>query len=369
MTAVPATGQLTAHALRRAVFRELRVASIEPLTDDSMALTFEVPAELREEFEFVQGQHVSVRCLAAGDDLRRSYSICTAAGSGVLKVGVKVLPGGAFSTYAQQRMRVGETIDVLTPTGGFNVPLDPARRRHHVAIAAGSGITPILSIMATTLEREPLSAFTLVYGNRTSATIMFLEELEDLKNRFPTRLQLISVLSREPTATALFNGRIDSAKLEALLEGLIPPETVDEWFVCGPLGLVTTVKEVLPGRGVDAHHVHSELFHSEPVVRRDDAVATEAGSAEVTVVLDGRTTTLSMPLFGAPVLDAVLAVRSDAPFACRGGVCGTCRARLVEGTVRMDQHYALEDEEIESGVVLTCQSHPTSERVVLDYDL
>lgn len=369
MSAAPTTATLSAHALRRAVFHQLRVASIEPLTDDSVALTFEVPAELRDEFEFVQGQHVSVRCAAAGDDLRRSYSICTAAGSGVLRVAVKVLPDGAFSTYAQQRLRPGESIDVLTPTGGFNVPLDPTLERHHVGIAAGSGITPILSILATTLEQEPLSTFTLVYGNRTSATIMFLEELEDLKNRHPARLQLITVLSREPTAVELFNGRLDVAKLEALLAGLLPPDSVDEWFVCGPLGMVSTTREVLAGHGVDAHHVHSELFHSEPVAHRDDAVAADAGTAEVTVKLDGRSTTLSVPRAGLPVLDAVLGVRSDAPFACRGGVCGTCRARLLEGTVRMDQHYALEDEEIDAGVVLTCQSHPTSDRVVLDYDL
>ena len=364
----------------RAVFHELRVSAVEPLTDDSVAITFEVPEELREEYDFTCGQHLSLRCLAAGDDARRSYSICTPQGSGRLTVGVKLLDGGVFSTHATTVMRPGDVVEVMTPAGRFGVPLDPAAERSYAAVAAGSGITPVLSIIATTLAVEARSRFTLLFGNRTSRSIMFLEELEDLKNTHPDRFTLCHVLSREDQEVELFNGRLDADRLRAFLAGLIPVETVDEWFLCGPAAMVREARAVLTEAGADARHVHSELFHAEtsaspspdrapgnPAVHpegRSDAPTSTA----VTIILDGRTSTFTMPRRGPSVLDAALSVREDAPFACKGGVCSTCRARCVAGEVRMDRNWALEESELEAGYVLACQSHPLTDALTLDFD-
>ena len=364
---------------RRATIHPLRVAGIEPLTNDAVAIEFEVPPDLADEYDFVQGQHISLRCTDAGDDVRRSYSVCTAAGSGRLRVAVKCLPGGAFSAYARDRLRAGDVIEVVTPTGHFNTPLDAGRGRRYAMIAAGSGIAPILSVLATVLEREPLSSAVLIYGNRTVADIMFLEELEDLKNVHPERFALYHVLSREEQEVALFHGRIDAERLDVFLEQLVPPSDVDEWFLCGPRGLIDTVRAELVRRSVDPAHIHTELFHTESIEKarereasdsnRQRELASDGGAtAEVTVILDGRRSTFTMGRLGEPVLDAALLVRSDAPYACKGGVCGTCRAQLVEGSVAMEQCYALEQSEIDAGFVLACQSHPTSERVVLDFD-
>ena len=357
---------------RHAVFHELRVAAIDPLTEDSVAITFEVPSSLRDDYQFVQGQHLSLRCTAAGDDVRRNYSICTPAGSGTLRIGVKRIPGGVFSSHAQTALRVGDPIEVMTPTGRFHVPLDPTRARHHVAIAAGSGISPILSLIATTLSVEPRSRVTLLAGNRTSASIMFLEELEDLKNRHASRFAMYHLLSREAGEIEILNGRIDARKLEVFLDSLIPPGGVDEWYVCGPPAMIGACRTVLAGRGVDGARIHSELFHAEGAVlrpdQRDDQPIQGSGSARVTVVLDGRGSTMVMPRSGEVILDAALRIRGDAPYACRSGVCGTCRARLTEGSVRMDHCYALEQSEIEAGFVLACQSHPVTDTVTLDFD-
>ena len=362
---------------RRATIYPLRVAQVEPLTDDAVAIELDVPPELAEDYDFVQGQHISLRCVDAGDDVRRSYSICSAAGSGRLRVAVKCLPGGVFSAYARDRLRSGDVVEVVTPTGHFNTPLDPAAERRYAMIAAGSGIAPVFSIIATVLDREPLSSVVLIYGNRTVADIMFLEELEDLKNVHPERFALYNVLSREEQDVALFHGRLDRDRLGVFLDELVPPGDVDEWFLCGPRGLVDSARELLMEWGVDPSRVHAELFHTESIeAARERATAdagplarTDAGaSAKVTIVLDGRRSTFTMDRRRERVLDAALRVRSDAPYACRGGVCGTCRAKLLEGTVAMEQCYALEQSEIDSGFVLACQSHPTSDSVVLDFD-
>jgi len=361
----------TAH--RRATIHPLRVSAVEPLTADAVAIAFEVPPELAADYRFVHGQHVSLRCAEVGDDVRRSYSICSPAGSNRLRVAVKRLPGGVFSAYAHERLRPGDVVEVVTPTGHFNTPLDPMQARSYAMVAAGSGITPILSIIATVLEAEPLSMVTLIYGNRTVAEIMFLEELEDLKNAHPDRFTMYHVLSREEQEVELFSGRIDRDRLRMFLDELLPPESVDEWFLCGPRAMTDAARGLLVERGVDARHVHAELFHAEgmgtAVAAGPAPAPSPAGTAaEVTVILDGRRSTFPVEPEGERILDAALRVRADAPYACKGGVCGTCRAKLVSGTVRMDQHYALEDAELDAGFVLACQSHPTSERVVLDFD-
>jgi ring-1,2-phenylacetyl-CoA epoxidase subunit PaaE len=364
---------------RRATIHPLRVAGIEPLTNDAVAIEFEVPPDLVDDYDFVQGQHISLRCTDAGDDVRRSYSICSAAGSGSLRVAVKCLPGGVFSAYARDRLRPGDVVEVVTPTGHFNTPLDAGLARRYAMIAAGSGIAPILSVLATVLEREPLSSAVLVYGNRTVADIMFLEELEDLKNLYPERFALYHVLSREEQEVELFHGRIDADRLSVFLDRLVPPSDVDVWFLCGPRGLIDPARAELVQRGVEPANIHAELFHTESIemarereasdANRQSAVAAEGEAAsEVTIILDGRRSSFTMGRLGERVLDAALRVRSDAPYACKGGVCGTCRARLVEGSVAMEQCYALEQSEIDAGFVLACQSHPTAERVVLDFD-
>jgi ring-1,2-phenylacetyl-CoA epoxidase subunit PaaE len=358
-------------ATRHAVFHPLRVADVERLTDDAVAITFEVPPELAEDYRFVQGQHLTVRTDLAGDDVRRNYSICAPVSSGRLRIAVKRLDGGAFSAYALDRLVPGDTLEVMTPTGRFFTGLDPTRTRHYCCIAAGSGITPLLSIVATTLESEPHSSVTLLYANRTSRSVMFLEELEDLKDRYRDRFHLVHVLSREPQEVEMFSGRLDGARLQRFLDTILPADTVDEWFLCGPYDMVTELRGTLTAAGVDPGHVHTELFHvgdAPPRPRRVDVPEQVREGADVTIVLDGRRSTFRLGAEGPPVLEAALEVRSDAPFACKGGVCGTCRAKVVEGSVQMDQNWALEPDEVDRGYVLTCQSHPTSQRLVLDYD-
>jgi ring-1,2-phenylacetyl-CoA epoxidase subunit PaaE len=354
---------------RRPVFHTLAVRSVEPVTDDAVTITFDVPPELESEYAFVQGQHLTIRTNLAGDDERRSYSICSPAGSGTLRIGVKVIRGGHFSEFALRQLRPGDALDVMTPAGRFHTPLDPSNANHYCAVAAGSGITPILSIAATTLATEPYSRFTLLYGNRTSRSVMFVEELEDLKDRHPDRFHLVHVLSREPSDSALLSGRIDRDRFTSITAALVPIDTVDEWFLCGPYAMVIGLRDVLAESGVEMTHIHSEIFHVETISpgAREDRDGDGTGS-DVTIVLDGRRSSFTLATSDIPVLDAAIRVRSDAPFACKGGVCGTCRAKLVSGTVVMDTNYALEPEEVAAGYVLTCQSHPTSPEVVLDYD-
>ena len=360
-----------------AVFHPLTVAAIEPLTEDSVAITFDVPDELRADYAFMQGQHLTIRTELAGDDVRRNYSICAPVASGVLRIAVKRLPGGAFSEHALDVLKVGDVLDVMTPSGRFFTELAPDNRKHYVCVAAGSGITPILSIVASTLETEPHSSVTLIYANRTSRSVMFLEEVEDLKDRYPDRFQLIHILSREPQDVELFSGRLDVARMSRLLAGVVPPETVDEWFLCGPFEMVSDLRKLLVSEGVAKRAIHAEVFHVEagPPARRTPAEPREptdqtpaAGASKVTITLDGRRSSFELAPGGPVVLEAALQVRADAPFACKGGVCGTCRAKVVEGSVEMDTNWALEPDEVDRGYVLTCQSHPTSDTVVLDYD-
>lgn len=348
-------------------FHSLRVADVERLCDDAVALTFEVPAELAGDYAFVPGQNLTLRrIMAGGADERRSYSICAAEG-GPLRIGVREVPGGLFSTWLVEGVRPGDAVEVLPPAGAF--ALAPRDLGRHVLIAAGSGITPVLSIAASVLAREGTSAV-LFYGNRRTDTVMFTEELADLKDRYPTRFELVHVLSQEPREVELFSGRLDTDRLKALLSALVEVDAVDHWWLCGPHGMIVSARAVLGGLGVLPERVHHELFYADepapPPVREADLVPSGPVS-EVTVILDGRTTTLTLPR-GVAILDSVQRTRADLPFACKGGVCGTCRAKITEGETRMRRNFALDPDEVEKGYVLTCQALPVSDRVTVDYD-
>jgi ring-1,2-phenylacetyl-CoA epoxidase subunit PaaE len=354
-------------------FHPLRICDVRPETSQAVSLAFEIPPELAEVYRFRQGQFITLRTLLDGQEIRRSYSICAGLDDGELRVAIKRVAGGSFSNFALDALRPGATVDVFPPEGRFHTPLDPAQRKHYVAFAAGSGITPVLSHARTILAREPASRFTLVYGNRARDTTMFFEALEDLKDRYLDRLQLFHVFSREHQEIPLFNGHIDRAKCAELLETLIPPAGIDEAFVCGPDSMIDEVIAALVLAGVAREHVHTERFGvpGTPAGRRVETVQVDedsAGAVEVTVIIDGQRRNLRVPHEGTAILDAALAAGLDLPYACKSGVCCTCRAKLLEGTVRMDHNYTLEEAELVRGFVLTCQSHPTSERVVVSYD-
>ena len=350
---------------RSAAFHALRVAQVEPLTDDAVAVTFAVPEELRETFAFAAGQSLTLRRFVDGREERRNYSICSAAGEPP-RIGVREVPDGLFSRWLVREVGPGTEIDVQPPTGSFRADATQAAR--HLCIAAGSGITPMLSIASTVLT-NPGSSVTLLYGNRTSASVMFLEELADLKNRHGARFDLVHVLSREPRDVELFSGRLEGERLRTILEALVPLAEVDHVWLCGPFAMVADAREVLGGLGVPPERVHVELFYVDeppPELRHEDPAAS-GETTEVTIVLDGRSSTTPLPR-DRTILDAAQATRSDLPFACKGGVCGTCRARVCDGEVDMRRNYALEPAEVEAGFVLTCQSYPVSEQVTVDYD-
>jgi ring-1,2-phenylacetyl-CoA epoxidase subunit PaaE len=347
----------------------LRVNSVEHLTHDSVVVEFEG------EMGFLAGQHLTLRRAVDGKELRRTYSICASARSGDLRIGVKRLDGGAFSTWVNDSLAPGDVVEVAAPAGRFSPRLDPAAGRRYVAVAAGSGITPIFSIVSTILDLEPASTVALWYGNKTSRDIMFLEELCDLKDRYADRFEVLFFLSREEQEVELLSGRIDSQRFKRLLAELQPASEVDEWYLCGPFTMVGEVRAALGEAGVDVGHIHAELFHVDGELPRAARAARSAlhkewdgRTSQVTIVLNGRATTVTVPFDGDPVLDSLIAARSDAPFSCTSGVCGTCRARVVEGAVEMDVAYALEPDETARGYVLMCQSHPTTDEVRLEIE-
>ncbi|MFD5795484.1 2Fe-2S iron-sulfur cluster-binding protein [Streptomyces diastatochromogenes] len=350
-------------------FHPLPVAVVDRLTDDSVALTLAVPPELREEYRHAPGQHLALRRREDGVEIRRTYSICSpapdpaGAGPDTLRVGVRLVEGGAFSTYALKEVGVGDELEVMTPAGRFT--LEPAPGLY-AAIVGGSGITPVLSIVSTLLAREPEARFCLIRSDRTAASTMFLEEAADLKDRYPERLQLVTVLSREEQQAGLPSGRLDRERLTGLLPALLPVDQVAGWFLCGPFGLVEGAEKALRELGVDRARIHEEIFHVDAGAVPAATVPVPAHST-VTARLDGRGGTWPVQ-DGESLLETVLRNRPDAPYACKGGVCGTCRAFLVSGEVRMDRNFALEAEETDAGYVLACQSHPLTERVELDFD-
>ena len=391
---------------RRASFHNLTVAEVRRLTDDAIEVTFGVPAELAGQFDYLPGQYVALRTTLPDEngephEVRRSYSICAEPrsfedGSSEIRVAIKKDLGGLFSTWANAELKAGDVLDVMSPQGAFisrhgkdgspvqhnvmnsmNHPEELAGEPgNFVAIAAGSGITPVIAIARTLLAANPETTFDLVYANKAAMDVMFLEELADLKDKYPTRLALHHVLSREQRIAPLMTGRIDSEKLQALLSSAIHAEDVDEWFLCGPFELVQLCRDTLAARGVEPEHVRFELF----TTGRPDRPEGNAGrpvvedesqdTYKITFTLDGLTGDVASPTHAREsILNAALRVRPDVPFACAGGVCGTCRAKLITGTVTMDENYALEQDELDKGYVLTCQSHPTSEEVTVDFDV
>jgi ring-1,2-phenylacetyl-CoA epoxidase subunit PaaE len=350
-------------------FHSLRVADIRRETPDSISLRFDVPPELAPDYRFEPGQHLALRARLDGEELRRSYSICSGVDDGELRVAIKKVAGGRFSVWVNESLKRGDAIDVMTPEGRFHTLLDPTHARHYVAFAAGSGITPILSLVKTTLAREPRSRFTLIYGNRRQSSVMFHEALEDLKDRYLSRFALYNVFSREEQEVDLFNGRIDAAKVGAFLATLVPADTIDEVFICGPSSMIDEAESALRAAGVPAEHVHVERFGTltaaggaaiEPVA--------DAAEAHVTLLIDGLRREVEFHREHGSILEAGHAAGLDLPFSCKGGMCCTCRAKLLEGEVKMRKNFALEPADVAAGFVLTCQSYPLTGRVTLSYD-
>lgn len=373
-------------------FHSLPIVDRRDETADSLSIAFAVPLALREDYRFRAGQFVTLRATVGRESLRRAYSICVPeqayADSGELRIGVRRVAGGRFSNWLADTARAGQTLEVMTPDGRFGVRPQPRAARHFVGFAGGSGITPMLSLIATLLQAEAGSRFTLVYGNRSSATIMFLEALEDLKNRFLERFRMHHVLSAEPGEIELLDGLLDEARCRAFLHTLIPATSIDEAFVCGPDPMMDAAEAALRGAGLAPARIHIERFGvplsasgaAAPAGSASSAGATASpmagpatgadasGASDIVIVIDGKSRSLKLASNGPALLDAGLAAGLNLPFSCKGGVCCTCRARVLEGEVRMDRNYTLEPHEIEAGFVLTCQAHPMSERVVVSYD-
>jgi len=345
------------------MFHQLRVTGCERITDDAVAVTFHVPADLVDAYRFTAGQHLAIRSDHGGPGSRRSYSIASPVG-GPLRIGIKQLPGGAFSGWAVQQLRPGDTLEVMTPAGRFGTTQRTGGRRV-VALAAGSGITPIFSVVSTALAAEPDTEVVLLYGSRTTEDTMFGEDLADLKDAHPQRFAMLHFLSREAQTSPLRSGRLDAEKINRLWGSVLSPDT-DDWYLCGPQAAVEEWRDTLLAAGVPGERIHRELFHAGPALPAP-RVDAPSGAGTLVFTLDGRTSEVDLGPADT-LLDAVLRVRPDAPFACRGGVCGTCRATVLDGKVAMDANFALEGDELERGFVLTCQSRPNTESVRVDFD-
>ncbi|KRE20630.1 phenylacetic acid degradation protein [Bosea sp. Root483D1] len=353
-------------------FFPLEVADIRRETRDAVVVTLAPRIEDRAAFDFTQGQYLTFRRDFEGEELRRSYSICAGKDEGVLKVGIKRVDGGAFSSWANEELKPGDVLEAMPPMGAFHVPLKPEERRHYLAFAGGSGITPVLSLIKTALAREPKSRFTLVYGNRSVNSIMFREELEDIKNVHLGRFNVVHVLESEAQEVELFSGRIDAEKCARLFKGWINIAAIDMAFICGPEPMMLAIAAALREHGLRDDQIKFELFASAPRrakhVARTAADNGKAAMCTATITLDGTTRVIEMAKTGQTILEAALGASLDAPYACKAGVCSTCRAMVVEGEVEMATNHALEDYEVRQGYVLTCQCYPLSDRVVVTYD-
>ncbi len=351
----------------------LRIRDLRRETPDTVSISFEVPDDLRDAFRFTQGQHLNLRTVIGGEEVRRSYSICTGTHENDLRVAVKKVEGGLFSTFANEQLQRGDTLEAMPPQGHFFTELAPENRNFYVAFAAGSGITPVMSILKTTLVKEPNSRFMLFFGNRSFEHIIFREQLEELKNRYPDRLAVHHILSRESLGSELFQGRLNGEKCRSYCRLLFRPEDADAFFLCGPEEMIFDVKETLEGLGVDAKKIHFELFTTagikkeKPVPGSLDAKK-DTFDASVTVIQDGTRFDFQLTSDGSTLLDAAMRAGADLPFSCKGGVCSTCKAKIMEGEVEMEVCYGLEPDEVEAGYVLTCQSHPRTKRLVVSFD-
>lgn len=353
-------------------FQPIRVKSVRKETNDCVSVALDVPAALQESFAYTQGQYLTVKTQINGEEVRRSYSLCSSPLDKEWRIAIKKVEGGVFSTYANESLKPGDTLDVMPPMGKFYTAIQPDQARQYVCFAAGSGITPILSIIKTVLAAESMSQVILVYGNRSKASIIFKEQLEALKNKYMERFSLIHVLSREKMDAPIQSGRITADKCAALSSSLIKLDKADAFFICGPEEMTLAVRDYLKAQSVDHKKIHVELFTTAGVLARKQQVkkvqSDNAPASKIIVKLDGRSFDFKLPFEGESILDAALKQGADLPFACKGGVCCTCKAKLIEGEVDMDVNYGLEPEEIEQGFILTCQSHPRTEQVVVDYD-
>lgn len=360
-------------------FHPLRIKEIRQETADCISVVFDVPEDLQPGFRFSQGQSLTMRLPVEGTDVRRTYSICSSPLENEWRVAIKKVDGGVFSTFAHGKLQKGDILEVMPPVGKFYTALSPEQTKHYLAFAAGSGITPVLSLLKTTLATEPHSTFTLVYGNRNRSSIIFFEELEGLKNKYIDRFNLVHILSRERMETPLNSGRIDVNKLEEL-DKLLGYSSFDEFFICGPEEMIFCTRDFLEARRIDKKKIHFELFttpgiKSVPDSYRDgsqksESVTDSGPKSQITVQLDGRAFDFALSFdSNESILDAALQQGADLPFACKGGVCCTCKAKLLKGEVAMDVHWGLEEEEVAQGYILTCQSHPKTERVVVDFDI
>jgi ring-1,2-phenylacetyl-CoA epoxidase subunit PaaE len=354
-------------------FHRLRIKNITRETSDCVSVSFEIPENLQKGFAFRQGQSLTMRTMIKGEEVRRTYSICSSPLDDEWKVAIKKVEGGLFSSFANQELKRGDELEVMEPVGKFYSELDPTQQKNYLAIAAGSGITPVLSIIKTTLRTEPRSSFTLIYGNKSRSSIIFFEELEGLKNKYLQRFNLVHVLSRERTDAPINFGRINADKLKELGK-LVDYASFDETFICGPEEMIFTAKAHLESLGIDKRKIHFELF-TTPGQKRQLATGNKQTNdsgpkSRISVKLDGRSFDFDLSLTSdTTILDAALQQGADLPFACKGGVCCTCKAKLLEGEVAMDVHWGLEEEEVDQGYILTCQSHPKTERVVVDFDI
>jgi len=365
-------------------FRPLKIKNIRKETGDCVSVCFEIPDAWKEEFHFRQGQNITIKTIIGDEEIRRSYSICSSPLDNELRIAVKKLTNGKFSSYANQHLKKNNTIDVLPPTGQFFTELNPSNKKNYLAFAAGSGITPVISIIKATLAIEKQSSFLLVYGNRNRGSIIFKEELEALKNRYMDRFSIHHILSRERTDTPLNQGRIDTEKCNALFKTLIDPEMINEFFICGPEEMIFSIKNFLESQGIEKRKIHYELFtvpgqnsamNKSTVHSNSDSdsfsslQSSNSPLSKINIKLDGITFDFDLAFNSEPILDAALKQGADLPYACKGGVCASCRAKLISGKVEMDNNYALQPEELEAGFILTCQSHPRTEQVIIDFDV